>query len=129
MRVQAGVGLAERRLKEPGDATPPHRRLGPGVGYVDPLTVAEGREVIDATIAAVQSQFPGMRFRLAGAVDGHHDQARSTWELGPADAEALVMRKAPVHTEVLSYVERIQTTPSAAGSSSTAEPSTSWRAG
>jgi hypothetical protein len=36
----------------------------------------------------VQSQFPGFRFRLAGPVDGHHDQARFTWELGPDGAEA-----------------------------------------
>lgn len=51
--------------------------------YVDPLAGAEGREAIAATIAAVQSQFPGSRFRLAGPVDGHHDQVRFSWELGP----------------------------------------------
>ncbi len=56
--------------------------------YVDPLAVAEGRDAIVATIAAVQSQFPGFRFRLAGPVDGHHDQVRFTWELGPDGAEA-----------------------------------------
>ncbi|MEV0715276.1 nuclear transport factor 2 family protein [Asanoa sp. NPDC050611] len=56
--------------------------------YVDPLAVAEGRDAIDATIAAVQGQFPGMTFRLAGPVDGHHNQARFTWELGPEGAEA-----------------------------------------
>ncbi|MEU7796936.1 nuclear transport factor 2 family protein [Micromonospora tulbaghiae] len=59
--------------------------------YVDPLAVAEGRDAIDATIAAVQSQFPGMTFRLAGPVDGHHNQARFTWELGPEDAEAMIV--------------------------------------
>jgi SnoaL-like protein len=52
--------------------------------YVDPLVDAEGREAIAATIAAVQAQFPGFVFRLAGPVDAHHDQARFTWELGPA---------------------------------------------
>lgn len=51
--------------------------------YVDPLAVAEGREAIAATIAAVRSQFPGFRFRLAGSVDRHHDQIRFSWELGP----------------------------------------------
>lgn len=51
--------------------------------YVDPLALAEGREAIAATIGAVQDQFPGFVFRLAGAVDAHHDQARFSWELGP----------------------------------------------
>ena len=52
--------------------------------YTDPLADAEGREAIAATIGAVQEQFPGFRFRLAGPVDAHHDQARFGWELGPA---------------------------------------------
>jgi hypothetical protein len=55
--------------------------------YTDPLVDAEGREAIAATIAAVQGQFPGFRFRLAGPVDAHHDQARFGWELGPAGAQ------------------------------------------
>jgi hypothetical protein len=58
--------------------------------YVDPLAVAEGRAAIAATIGAVQGQFPGFRFRLAGPVDGHHDQARFCWELGPDGGEAPV---------------------------------------
>ena len=52
--------------------------------YVDPLVDAAGREAITATIAAVQQQFPGFVFRLTGPVDAHHDQARFSWELGPA---------------------------------------------
>ena len=59
--------------------------------YVDPLAVAEGRAAIAATIGAVQEQFPGFRFRLAGPVDAHHDQARFTWELGPEGAEAPIV--------------------------------------
>jgi hypothetical protein len=59
--------------------------------YVDPLTVAEGRDAIDVTVAAVQSQFPGMTFRLVGPVDGHHNQARFAWELGPEDVEAMIV--------------------------------------
>ena len=51
--------------------------------YTDPLGDAEGREAIAATIEAVQKEFPGFRFRLAGPVDAHHDQARFGWELGP----------------------------------------------
>jgi len=58
--------------------------------YTDPLGVAVGREAIDATIAAVQGQFPGFVFTL-GAVDAHHDIARFTWNLGPAEADALVI--------------------------------------
>ena len=41
-----------------------------------------------ATIAAVQDQFPGFTFRLAGPVDGHHGQARFGWELGPDEGAA-----------------------------------------
>lgn len=37
------------------------------LSYVDPMVVAEGRDAIDATIGAVQTQFPGLSFRLAGA--------------------------------------------------------------
>ncbi|MFG1998282.1 nuclear transport factor 2 family protein [Spirillospora sp. NPDC048911] len=54
--------------------------------YTDPLVAVEGRDALDATIAAVQQQFPDFAFRLAGDVDAHHDTARFTWELGPADA-------------------------------------------
>jgi hypothetical protein len=56
--------------------------------YVDPLVEAAGRDGIAATIGAVQAQFPGFVFRLAGPVDGHHEQARFGWELGPADGPA-----------------------------------------
>lgn len=56
--------------------------------YADPLGEAEGRDAIDATIAAVQERFGGFVFTLAGAVDGHHDQLRFTWELGPTEADA-----------------------------------------
>ncbi|MGI5170118.1 nuclear transport factor 2 family protein [Spirillospora sp. CA-253888] len=59
--------------------------------YTDPMGVAKGLEEIDATIAAVQGQFPGLVFTLAGPVDAHHDIARFTWELGPAGGEALVV--------------------------------------
>ncbi len=59
-----------------------------GVRYTDPLVVAVGREALDATIGAVQQQFPGFVFRLAGPVDAHHDQLRFTWELGPAGQRA-----------------------------------------
>ena len=50
--------------------------------YTDPMAVADGRAQIDATIAAVQGQFAGLAFTLAGPVDAHHDTARFTWSLG-----------------------------------------------
>ena len=50
--------------------------------YTDPMATAAGRDQIDATIAAVQGQFPGLAFHLAGPVDAHHDTARFTWSLG-----------------------------------------------
>jgi hypothetical protein len=59
--------------------------------YVDPLAVADGREAITAMIGAVQDQFAGFVFRLVGAVDGHHNQARFGWELGPAGAPAPIV--------------------------------------
>ena len=63
----------------------------PDASYTDPLAEATGREAIDATIGAVQQQFPGFTFTLLGPVDSHHRQARFTWGLGPAGAEAVVV--------------------------------------
>ena len=58
--------------------------------YTDPMADVAGRDAIDAVIAAVQGQFPGLVFTL-GPVDAHHDQARFTWNLGPEGAEELVV--------------------------------------
>ena len=63
----------------------------PAASYTDPLVQARGRDEIDATIAAVQGQFPGFVFSLAGPVDAHHQQARFTWGLGPEGAEPVVI--------------------------------------
>jgi SnoaL-like protein len=60
----------------------------PGARYTDPLADALGRASIEATVAAAQQQFPAFEFRLAGPVDGHHDQCRFSWELGPAGEQA-----------------------------------------
>lgn len=54
--------------------------------YVDPMAEARGRDEIAALIGGVQEQFPTFAFRLVGDVDGHHQQARFRWELGPVDA-------------------------------------------
>ncbi|WP_406155275.1 nuclear transport factor 2 family protein [Streptomyces canus] len=50
-------------------------------GYTDPLADVVGHEQIAGVIAAAHEQFPGFAFRLTGAVDGHHDTARFSWEL------------------------------------------------
>jgi len=50
-------------------------------GYTDPLADVVGHEQIAGVIAAAHEQFPGFTFRLTGAVDGHHDTARFSWEL------------------------------------------------
>jgi SnoaL-like domain len=65
--------------------------FSPDVRYVDPMLDIEGREALVATITAVQEQFPGFAFRLAGPVDGHHDQARFRWELGPEGVDAPIV--------------------------------------
>lgn len=59
--------------------------------YTDPLAEVRGREAVDATIAAVQAQFPDFVFRPGELFDAHHDIARFTWELGPSDGEAVVI--------------------------------------
>jgi SnoaL-like domain len=59
--------------------------------YIDPLAEAHGRDAIDAVIAAAQAQFPDFIFTLNGPVDAHHQQARFTWALGPADTEPVVI--------------------------------------
>jgi hypothetical protein len=52
--------------------------------YLDPMVAADGRDGLDTMVEGVHRQFPGHRFRLAGAVDAHHDRARWGWELvGP----------------------------------------------
>lgn len=56
-------------------------------GYTDPLVDAQGVEAIDATIAAVQQQFAGLVFSLAGPVDAHHNTARFQWNLGAPGTE------------------------------------------
>ena len=59
--------------------------------YVDPLGEATGHDEIAGLIGAVQGQFPGSAFRLLGDVDGHHDQLRFRWELGPYGQDAPVV--------------------------------------
>ena len=89
--------LAEQYIATWNETDPSARRAlidevwGADGRYIDPMANVAGREQIDAVIAAVQAQFTGMTFRLAGTVDGHHDQARFTWELAADGADALVV--------------------------------------
>ena len=84
--------LAERYLAAWNETDPAARRravdalYAGDARYVDPLVDVHGPAAVDATIAAVQAQFPGCVLRLAGAVDGHHDVVRFTWHLVPAGA-------------------------------------------
>jgi len=58
--------------------------------YTDPMADVRGRDQIDATIAAVQQQFPGSVFTPGTAVDSHHNRARFTWGLGPRGSAPIV---------------------------------------
>lgn len=56
--------------------------------YLDPMMAGDGPDGIDAMIAAVQQQAPGLKFRQTGVADSHHDHVRFSWELvGPASDE------------------------------------------
>jgi len=89
--------LAEQYIATWNENDPAARRAlidevwSAGGRYIDPMAEVTGRDQIDAVIAAVQAQFTGMAFRLAGPVDAHHDQARFTWELGPEGSDAIVV--------------------------------------
>lgn len=59
--------------------------------YTDPLADVRGPDAIAELIGAAQQQFRGFMFTLGGPVDGHHNQARFTWHLGPYGAEPVVI--------------------------------------
>jgi len=75
--------------------TDPERRLAllksgwtADATYVDPLAGVAGAEQINGLIGGAQAQFPGFRFALKGAPDGHGDHVRLAWTLGPDGIEA-----------------------------------------
>lgn len=55
--------------------------------YIDPLMQGRGHSQIDGLISAVHQQFPGVRFTLIGQPDGHGDNVRFSWQLGPEGAD------------------------------------------
>ena len=84
------------------------------VTYTDPLADVAGRDDLAATIAAVQAQFPGWVFRLAGPADAHHQQLRFTWHLGPDGSEPPVVGSDVAVTDadgrirtVLGFLDRV----------------------
>jgi len=94
--------LAQRYIDTWNETDPTARRAAvdqlysEDARYVDPLAVAEGREAIAATIGAVQGQFPGFVFRLAGPVDAHHDPGPlrlGTWPGWPGGPDRRVRRR------------------------------------
>ena len=56
--------------------------------YVDPLAAVAGQDGLDALIAGVQERFPDFRFELIGQADGHGENVRFSWGLGPVGADA-----------------------------------------
>jgi hypothetical protein len=116
--------LAQRYIDTWNETDPSARRAAvdqlytEDARYIDPLAVAEGREAIVSMIGAVQQQqFADFRFRLAGPVDGHHDQARFGWELGPAGSPAPIVgfdvavsdASGPIRT-VLGFLDKVPAT-------------------
>jgi hypothetical protein len=57
--------------------------------YVDPLMQSAAHDGLDAMIGAAQAQFAGLRFKVSGKPDGHHDVVRFSWSLGSGNAEPL----------------------------------------
>ncbi|SNY50574.1 nuclear transport factor 2 family protein [Paractinoplanes atraurantiacus] len=78
------------------------------VRYTDPLAAVAGRDALSVLIGGVHQQFPGLKFAPGGLIDGHHDQIRFTWTLGPAagfdvaelDAQGRI-------TNVLGFLDRV----------------------
>lgn len=67
------------------------RHWSPATTYCDPLVAATGRDDVSAVVGGVHEQFPGFEFSLVGEVDGHHDQLRFQWGLGPVGADPVVI--------------------------------------
>jgi hypothetical protein len=58
--------------------------------YVDPIMQGSGRTQISALVGGVHQRYPGFRFALKGRPDGHGEQLRFSWTLGPSGSEDLI---------------------------------------
>ncbi len=118
--MTATTDLADRYLAAWNATDPAARRalldevFAEDVRYTDPMADVTGREGLDGLVAAVQAQFPGWVFRLAGPADAHHEQVRFTWHLGPEGAEPPVVGSDVVVTgadgrirTVLGFLDRV----------------------
>jgi hypothetical protein len=89
--------LVDRYLACWNETDPEARRAliaqhwSPRPSYTDPVAAVTGRKAVEETIGAAQERFPGFAFSPVGPVDAHHQQARFTWGLGPADAEPVIV--------------------------------------
>lgn len=85
--------IVNRYIASWNETDPQRRRAliaevySPDAAYTDPLAAVRGHDAIDQLVGAAQSQFAGLQFSLASAVDAHHDQARFTWHLAAPGAE------------------------------------------
>lgn len=60
--------------------------------YVDPLASVSGPDSFDQVVGEAQRQFKGLKFVRGDTFDEHHNVARFTWHLVPAeDAEPIVI--------------------------------------
>jgi hypothetical protein len=67
------------------------RHWSPRVTYVDPLAEVSGHSAVSDLIDGVRAQFPGFVFSQVSDADAHHQQLRSSWGLGPAGEEPVII--------------------------------------
>jgi len=88
----------------------------PDARYTDPVADIAGSEAIDGLIAAAQQQAAGLVFTLLDGVEGHHDQLRFRWTLGPQGGEPVVEGSDVVElragraARVLGFLDRVPAT-------------------
>lgn len=57
--------------------------------YIDPMQRGDGRDGIHAMVQSVHDNFPGLKVRRAGPIDGHNGWVRFPWTLGPDGGPAV----------------------------------------
>lgn len=93
--MRNAVHIAEQYLQTWNERDPADRRAKVAsvftldATYADPMAQCAGHLGIDALIGAIQGQFPGCRFELAGQPEAHHDALRFSWTLYRPDGAAV----------------------------------------